>query len=76
MSESPPLDRIIATFPYRHDAEYAQGFLQDAEIDSLLLTDDVGGLNPAIGFSRPARIAVRAEDEEEARQVLEDAGVL
>jgi hypothetical protein len=30
------LSEVIATFPYRHDAEYARGFLDDAEIDSVL----------------------------------------
>ena len=71
-----PANRILATFTYRHDAEYAQGFLRDAGIDSLLLTDDAGGLHPGMGFTRPARLAVRAEDEGEARAVLQDAGIL
>jgi hypothetical protein len=69
-------NRVIATFTYRHEAEYAQGFLKDAGIDSLLLTDDAGGLHPGVGFSTSARIAVPAEDVEEAKQVLEDAGVI
>ena len=71
-----PVDYVIATFTYRHDAEYAQGFLKDAEIDSLLLTDDAGGSVPGVGFTRPARLAVRLEDAEAAREVLRDAGVL
>jgi hypothetical protein len=69
-------NRIIASFTYRHEAEYAQGFLRDAGIESLLLTDDAGGLHPGIGFSRSARIAVHADDADEALEVLTDAGVI
>lgn len=69
-------NRIIATFTYRHEAEYAQGFLKDAGIESLLLTDDAGGLHPGVGFTRSARIAVSDEDAENAKQVLVDAGVI
>jgi hypothetical protein len=74
--EPQPFDEVIATFSYRHDAEYAAGFLADAEIPSLLLTDDAGGLHPGVGFTSPARLVVRAEDREEAREVLRDAGVI
>ena len=70
------MDQVIATFTYRHDAEYAQGFLEDAEIQSLLHVDDAGGVVPSVGFSSPARLAVRPEDVEKALQVLKDAGVL
>ena len=74
--EPQPFDQVIATFTYRHDAEYAAGFLADAEIPSMLLADDAGGLHPGVGFSRPARLIVRAEDVDEAREVLRDAGVI
>jgi hypothetical protein len=74
--EPQPFDQVIATFTYRHDAEYAAGFLADAEIPAMLLADDAGGLHPGVGFSRPARLVVRAEDVEEAREVLRDAGVI
>lgn len=69
-------NEIVATFTYRHEAEYAQGFLEDAGIRSILLTDDAGGIHPGIGFSRPARIAVASEQAEAAREVLRDAGVI
>lgn len=70
------MNQVIATFTYRHDAEYAQGFLRDAEIESVLLSDDAGGSVPGVGFTRPARLAVSAEDADAAREVLRDAGVL
>jgi hypothetical protein len=70
------MDEVVATFAYRHDAEYAQGFLKDAEIDSVLLIDDAGGSFPGVGFTRPSRLAVRPEDADAAREVLRDAGVL
>ncbi len=74
--EPQPFDQVVGTFTYRHDAEYAAGFLADAEIPSLLIADDAGGVHPGVGFSRPARLVVRAEDAEEAREVLRDAGVI
>jgi hypothetical protein len=67
---------VIATFPYRLEAEYAQGFLDDAEIESVLLADDAGGIYPGMAFTRPARIAVHPDHAEEAREVLRDAGVI
>jgi hypothetical protein len=70
------MNQVIATFTYRHDAEYAQGFLEDAEIHSMLFVDDAGGVVPSVGFTTPARLAVRPEDAEQALQVLKDAGVL
>jgi hypothetical protein len=70
------MSAFLAQFQYRHDAEYARGFLQDAGIASILSADDAGGLHLGLGFSRPARLLVSEEDLERARQVLRDAGVL
>lgn len=67
-------DRLttVARFTYRHDAEYARGFLEDAGIPSQLLVDDAAG---HIAFSNTAALVVRDEDAERARTVLRDAEV-
>ncbi len=67
---------VVARFHYRHEAELAHGFLESAGVDSILRIDDAGGMDVGLAFVNPARIVVRAEDEERARLVLVDAGML
>ena len=67
--------KVIARFTFRHLGEVAQGFLMDAGIPAALFSDDAGGMEPNLAFVRPARLVVRVEHEEQAREVLERAGV-
>ena len=67
---------IVARFHYRHEAEMAHGYLESAGVDAALLIDDAGGMDVGLAFVNPARLVVRAEDEERARSVLGDAGML
>ena len=67
---------VVARFHYRHEAELAHGFLESAGVDSALHIDDAGGMDVGLAFVNPARIVVRAEDEERARQILVDVGML
>ena len=67
---------VVVRFHYRHEAELAHGYLESAGVDSALHIDDAGGMDVGLAFVNPARIVVRAEDEERARQVLVDAGML
>ena len=67
---------VVARFHYRHEAELANGYLENAGVDSALHIDDAGGMDVGLAFVNPARIVVRAEDEERARRVLVDAGML
>jgi hypothetical protein len=64
----------VATFAYRHEAEMAKGYLDDAGIDSLLVTDDAGGAIAGLTFTHAALLRVRAEDADRARDVLSGAG--
>ena len=54
----------------------AHGYLESAGVNSILQIDDAGGMDVGLAFVNPARIVVRVEDEERARQVLVDAGML
>lgn len=65
---------VIAVFNYRHEGEMAQGFLTDADIESVLLVDDTGGLT--IRLTMPARLVVRKEDESQAKEILEELEIL
>ena len=67
---------VVARFHYRHEAELAHGYLEGAGVDSVLHVDDAGGMDVGLSFVNPARLVVRAEDEEQAREVLVDAGIL
>jgi len=64
-------DVPIAEYSYRHEAEFAAGFLENAGIPFRLQTDDAGGADAFMTIARPARLWVRCEDVEEARDVLE-----
>lgn len=67
---------VVATFHYRHEAEFARGILEDRGIGSVLDVDDAGGSYVGMSFSNPARLVVRASDRERARTALIQAGVL
>jgi hypothetical protein len=68
--------RVIATFVYRHEAEFAAGYLHSEGIRAIVRADDAGGLHPGLGFVRAARLLVRDEDAADALGVLRDAGIL
>lgn len=63
---------VVARFTYRHEAEFAAGFLADAGIPHSVLVDDHGG---HVTLANSARVLVAAADVERARGVLRDAGM-
>lgn len=67
---------VIASYGYRHEAEFAQGLLESAGIESVLLADDAGGAEMGLTFSNAARLMVGESEVERARSVLglEDEG--
>jgi hypothetical protein len=60
----------VAEFRYRHEAEFAAGFLDDAGIPYRLQIDDAGG-DLGLTLGRPAVVWVRAIDADAAREVLD-----
>ena len=68
---APKRDVPIAEYLYRHEAEFAAGFLEDAGIPFRLQADDAGGAEVGVTISRPARLWVRVEDVEHACEVLD-----
>jgi hypothetical protein len=60
----------VAQFTYRHEAEFAAGFLADAGIPYRLQIDDAGG-DLGLTLGRPAIIWVLAIDADRAREVLD-----
>jgi len=63
----------IRTFVTAIDAELAQSALEAAGIESLMRTDDCGGLRPHMQMSEGVELLVREEDAEEAARVLSTA---
>jgi hypothetical protein len=67
---------VIATYSYRHQAEYAANILASAGVPAFLHIDDAGGIYAGLTFANPARIVVRREDRADALDALRDAGLL
>tara|TARA_B100000614_G_scaffold217398_1_gene202604 strand:- start:488 stop:769 length:282 start_codon:yes stop_codon:yes gene_type:complete len=65
----------VAQYRFRFEAEHALEFLRQNGVDAILWGDDVGGLNPAIGFVEAFGIRVRADQETLARELLHDFGL-
>jgi hypothetical protein len=63
---------VIATFRYPRDGEHARGFLSDAGIRSVLLTDGAAAERPRRLDVSAVRVLVRAQDAERARQILDN----
>ena len=62
---------VIATFRYPQEGEHARGFLSDAGIRSVLLTDGAAERPRRLDVSA-VRVLVRAQDAERARQILDN----
>ena len=63
----------VGEFTYRHEAEFAAGFLADAGIPYRLQIDDAGG-DLGLTLGRPAVLWVLAVDAARAREVLDVGG--
>jgi hypothetical protein len=58
---------VVSTFRSTVDAQIAKGALDDVGIDSMIRSDNAGGMYPAIDG---AELVVRAEDVEKANEVI------
>jgi hypothetical protein len=59
---------VVARFRYRHEAEMARSFLELEGIAAMVAADDAGGMEP--GIMAVARVIVRADEAQRARQIL------
>ena len=62
---------VVHTFKSRPEAELAHSALEAAGIESIVLADDAGGVQPGFWESEPVRVLVRAENLREARAILD-----
>ena len=59
---------VVSTFRSTTDAQLAKGVLDGAGIESMVRSDNAGGMYPAIAG---ADLLVRLDDVEEAREALQ-----
>lgn len=59
----------VSTFRSTADAQIARGILEGAGIESMIRSDNAGGMYPAIG---EVELLVRPEDADAARGALEE----
>jgi hypothetical protein len=58
---------VVSTFPSTADALIAKGILDETGIESMIRTDNAGGMYPALSG---AQLIVRAEDSQKAQDAL------
>jgi len=65
----------VASFGSRTQAEMMVELLRNEGIDAIIEVDDAGGLRPDLPMGMGgAKVLVRPEDEERAREILEHGG--
>lgn len=69
-------ETVIARFSMRWEADLAQGFLDDADVPSRIVSDGAAGGQPYVGGLAGASLLVSTDHAQSARRVLEAAGVL
>ena len=63
---------IVRRFASQMEAELSRLMLEANEIPAAVLGDNAGGMLPSMSVLFPVRLAVRAEDAERARCLLDD----
>lgn len=61
---------VTKTFLSRHEAELAKSLLHAAGIESMISSDDFGGLRPNLAFGGGVRLLVKKKDVEKAQGIL------
>lgn len=61
---------VLRTFNYRHEAEVVKGFLASAGIESFIISDDCGAVDPALEYGRGTHLLVAEQDRGRAVEVL------
>jgi hypothetical protein len=62
--------RVIRTFRSEIEADLARSALEAAGIDSMLQSDDCGGVAPNLRWMRGGALLVREEDAARAEEIL------
>lgn len=78
MSASQADDRstIIATYSTRRDADIARDYLDDADIDTFVSSDDAGGMHPEMQRPNGVKLIGMSNVASRARSILDEAELL
>jgi hypothetical protein len=66
---------VLRTFATAVEAGLAKSVLDSVGIDSMVRSDDKGGQNPALAFTRGVELLVRADDAAAATDMLDSEGI-
>jgi hypothetical protein len=69
----PPSDPdlvVVGTFNTRPEADVAKSALDAADIESMVLADDAGGVQPGLWEGRGVAVVVNRADEPAARDII------
>ena len=61
---------VVQTFTSRPEADVAKSALDAAQIESMVLADDAGGVQPGLWEGRGVAVVVNRDDEVAAREIL------
>ncbi len=61
---------VVRVYPNRFEADVARSALEAADIESLVRSDDYGGVQPGLWLARGVELLVREEDAPRAEEVL------
>jgi hypothetical protein len=62
---------IVRTYANEAEAELARAVLEGNGISAVVLRDSAGGMLPSMPLISEIRLAVRVQDVDEAREILE-----
>ena len=63
---------VFRTFCYQHEADFVKSVLESSGVDATVISDDCGGVDPALGLVRGVQLLVAADQVELATSVLEE----
>jgi hypothetical protein len=81
VAELPPEDTVeyeyehfvtLETYHARHEAELQKSVLEANGIEAVIESDDVGGVGPALAFTRGVRLLVHKDDAQKAQVIFQD----
>ncbi len=63
---------VVASFNFRQDADLAKTFLISKGIEVFESADDLGGMNPGLGFGARTRLLVHKSNADQAMALLDE----
>lgn len=75
-SEAGARSTIIATYSTRRDADVAHDYLDDADIETFVSSDDAGGMHPQMQRPNGVKLVGMSETAQRARRILDEADLL